>query len=255
MRARGGTAAVAVVMCVVASGCGRTTDHAEQTSTATESSSGTTSSRSAVNPAPAFGYTPVSETVKGAEGMVTYDVQVPQLSGGVPAVRDRFNEGTRAALRELIDALPGPGNSQQASIGDGDVGPGLDATSVAMIGPHVVAGIQVYLWYAGSAHPNQSVSTTVINSDTAQPITYDDLFPNQYAALERLRQVLPDLDPTGRVRQETVNGRLEQWVPAPTGLRFYVPVSHAAGDFVPITVPWERIRDQVAPGILPILTQ
>jgi hypothetical protein len=161
----------------------------------------------------------------------------------------------RSALRDVIDTLSGPAKSQQVSISEGDIGPERESTRVAMIGPHVVAGIQVYLWYAGGAHPNQSVSTFVVNSDTAEPITYDDLFPNQYAALERLRQVLPDLDPTARVRQETVNGRLEQWIPVPAGLRFYVPVSHAAGDFVPITVPWEKIRDQVAPEIIPVLSQ
>ncbi|MEC4839413.1 hypothetical protein R2360_07325 [Mycobacteroides chelonae] len=254
MSIRGGVVA-AVAMCVVASGCGRAADEAAQAPTATESSSGTTSSAPPASPAPAFGYTPVLEPVKGAEGMVTYDVPLPQLSGGVPAVRDRFNDGMRSALRDVIDALSGPAKSQQVSISEGDIGPERESTRVAMIGPHVVAGIQVYLWYAGGAHPNQSVSTFVVNSDTAQPITYDDLFPNQYAALERLRQVLPDLDPTARVRQETVNGRLEQWIPVPAGLRFYVPVSHAAGDFVPITVPWEKIRDQVAPEIIPVLSQ
>ncbi|ALR11325.1 hypothetical protein MYCSP_07460 [Mycobacteroides saopaulense] len=262
----GGAAAVAVVICVLAAGCGRTADRAERPPTAVESSSQTGPSSSAVNPAPAesapitaapaFGYVPELEAVTGDEGVVTYDVHLPKLSGGVDAVRDRFNEGTRAALRDLIENLPGPDTDQKVSISDGDLGPGPESTRVAMIGPHVVAGIQVYLWYAGgAAHPNQSVLTTVINGDTAQPITYDDLFPNQYAALERLRQVLPGLDPSGRVRQDTVNGRLEQWLPTPTGLRFYVPVSHAAGDFVPIAVPWERIRDLVDPRIVPVLSQ
>lgn len=193
---------------------------------------------------------------KGADGTVTYDVHLPQLSGGVDAVRDRFNDGTRAALRDLIENLPGPSKDLTVSINDGDVGPGPETTRVALIGPHVVAGIQVYLWYAGgAAHPNVSVSTTVVNGDTAQPITYDDLFPNQYAAMERLREVLPGLDPTGRVRPDSVNVRLEQWLPAPTGLRFYVPVSHAAGDFVPITVPWEKIADLIDPAVVPVLRQ
>ena len=179
---RGGVVA-AVAMCVVASGCGRAADEAAQAPTATESSSGTTSSAPPASPAPAFGYTSVLEPVKGAEGMVTYDVPLPQLSGGVPAVRDRFNDGMRSALRDVIDTLSGPAKSQQVSISEGDIGPERESTRVAMIGPHVVAGIQVYLWYAGGAHPNQAVSTFVVNSDTAQPITYDDLFPNQYAAL------------------------------------------------------------------------
>ncbi|TDH19536.1 hypothetical protein [Mycobacteroides franklinii] len=266
MRVRGGTAAVAVVICVLAGGCGRAADQAEQTTGASESPLGTASSISPVNPAPtepapptaspAFGYTPELTAEKGAQGTVSYDVHLPQLSGGVDAVRDRFNDGIRTALRDLIENLPGPSKDLTVSIDDGDLGPGPETTRVAVIGPHVVAGIQVYLWYAGgAAHPNQSVSTTVINSDTAQPITYDDLFPNQYAAIERLRQVLPGLDPTGRVRQDNVNVRLEQWLPAPTGVRFYVPVSHAAGDFVPIAVPWDRIRDLVDPKIVPVLSQ
>ncbi|MFT8181378.1 hypothetical protein ACLXNF_27700, partial [Mycobacteroides chelonae] len=115
MSIRGGVVA-AVAMCVVASGCGRAADEAAQAPTATESSSGTTSSAPPASPAPAFGYTPVLEPVKGAEGMVTYDVPLPQLSGGVPAVRDRFNDGMRSALRDVIDALSGPAKSQQVSI-------------------------------------------------------------------------------------------------------------------------------------------
>ncbi|AMT70419.1 hypothetical protein [Mycobacteroides immunogenum] len=265
MTVRGGAAAVAVVMCVIVAGCGRSADQTDQTATAPESTTGPASSSSAVNPGPAepapgtappaFGFVPELAEAKGMEGTVTYDVHLPQLSGGADAVRDRFNAGTRAALRDLIENLPGPNKDLTASINDGDVGPGPETTRVAVIGPHVVGGIQVYLWYAGgAAHPNVTVSTTVINSDTAQPITYDDLFPNQYSAMERLRQVLPGLDPSGRVRPDTVNVRLEQWLPAPTGLRFYVPVSHAAGDFVPITVPWDGIRDLVDPKIVPVLS-
>lgn len=260
MRMRGGTAAVAVMMGVVASGCGHAT---EQASMETRSSSETTSSNSEVSSAqdepapptasPAFGYIPVLEPVKGVEGTVTYDVDLPQLSGGQPAVRDRFNDTMRAALHDLINTLPGPEKMQKVSISD--FGPGAEHNRVAMIGPHAVAGIQLYLWYAGGAHPNGSVTTIVINTDTAQPITYNDLFPQQYAALERLKQVLPELDSTGRVRGDGIYGPLEQWLPVPSGLRFYVPVAHAAGDYVPITLPWERIRDLVAPEIVPVLSQ
>ncbi|SPX79805.1 hypothetical protein [Mycobacteroides abscessus] len=266
MTVRCGAAAVAVVMCVIVGGCGRTDDQAQQMTAASGSPSGTTPSGSSTNSAPAgpapgtappaFGYTPELVPAKGVDGTVTYDVHLPQLSGGVDAVRDRFNDGTRAALRDLIENLPGPSKDLTVSINDGDVGPGPETTRVALIGPHVVAGIQVYLWYAGgAAHPNVSVSTTVVNGDTAQLITYDDLFPNQYAAMERLREVLPGLDPTGRVRPDSVNVRLEQWLPAPTGLRFYVPVSHAAGDFVPITVPWKKIADLIDPAVVPVLRQ
>jgi hypothetical protein len=193
------------------------------------------------------------EAVKGVEGTVTYDVHLPQISGGVPAVRDGFNERMRTALRDLVGRLPGSEKTQQVSVWEFEQA--AESSRVAMIGPHVVAGIQLYLWFAGGAHPNESVSTIVINTDTAQPITYDDLFPQQYAALERLKQVLPELDSTGRLRSDGIYGPLEQWLPVPTGLRFYVPVSHAAGDFVPVTVPWERIRDLVTPEILPVLSQ
>ncbi|WP_371750674.1 hypothetical protein [Mycobacteroides sp. LB1] len=252
MRARADAAAVAVMLCVVAGGCGRTVDQSEQTSTAAQSSSRTTPSSSSVVPA-AFGYTPMLEAVKGVEGAVTYDVHLPQLAGGMPVVRDRFNDGMRTALRDLIDGLLGPEKTVEVSITD--LGPEAESSRVAMIGPHVVAGVQLYRSFAGSAHPTESVATIVINTDTAQPVTYDDLFPQQYAALQRLKQVLPELDSTGRLRSDGIYGPLEQWLPVPTGLRFYVPVSHDAGDFVPVTVPWERIRDLVTPEILPVLSQ
>src|SRR6476661_8742558 len=80
-------------------------------------------------------YTETEEQVTGSTGRVRYDVTIPQIEGGDPAVTAEFNESMRAALQDQID------------------GSGTDAFtlssrehSVAHIGEHVISGLLVPSW-------------------------------------------------------------------------------------------------------------
>ncbi|KLI05221.1 hypothetical protein A5731_21545 [Mycolicibacterium conceptionense] len=44
------------------------------------------------------------------------------------------------------------------------------------------------------------------------------------------------------------------WLPTSSGLEVYVSVAHALGDYVVVTVPWDRIADVLRPGMLDVLT-
>ncbi len=37
------------------------------------------------------------------------------------------------------------------------------------------------------------------------------------------------------------------WVPTPEGFHGYAPVIHAAGDYLPGTVPWDKVSDLMTP--------
>ena len=112
----------------------------------------------------------------------------------------------------------------------------------------------IYLCDVHTAHPTRYLATVVINTATAQPITFADVFPNQEVARARLRELVPQLDSTGRLHPNSLeHEKFLNWLPTPDGLRVYVEVSHAVGGFAAVTVPWDKIRDLVAPGALAIL--
>ncbi|QCH23405.1 hypothetical protein DSM43276_01664 [Mycobacteroides salmoniphilum] len=140
--------------------------------------------------------------------------------------------------------------SEETSVSDTELLGGY-RSGVTRIGAGAVAGRIVLLWYGkGAAHPNRSLGTVVIATTTATPITVDDLYHDRSSALDRLRSLLPELDPTKRV--DTVMGThfADAWLPTSHGLEVYVPIAHAAGDYAPIVVPWARIADQLRPGML-----
>lgn len=94
--------------------------------------------------------------------------------------------------------------SEETSVSDGEL-PGGYRSGVTRIG--AVAGRIVLLWYGkGAAHPNRSLGTVVIATTTATPVTVDDLYRDRSAALDRLRSLLPELDPTKRVYATELTG-------------------------------------------------
>ncbi len=253
-----------VLMCGVVAGCLKPPEQPAQPSEAPPSTS-TTPAKPAVSltPAqapptakPAFGFNPTLEQEAGKQGRVTYKVQLPQVTGDKSAARDRFNEGMRAALQDVIRDLDDPKLTKPATIGDGQLAV-RESSRVSFIGPHVVAGLAVFLWDGGGAHPNQSAATITINTDTAQPVMFDEVFLDQEAARVQLRKLALELGPPDRIKaaEDMKSEQFLHWLPVPSGLTFYVSVPHVAGDFVPVTVPWEKIRDRVAPGMQQVLSQ
>ncbi|WP_238219760.1 hypothetical protein [Tsukamurella pulmonis] len=192
--------------------------------------------------AAAHGYTITAITEPANEpGRV---VTTPQLAEGDPAVTARFNAAMRASMANM------PQNTPDTDADDTTLSGGY-GTGVTKIGSGVVAGRIVLLWYGrGAAHPNRSLGTVVIATATAQPITVDNLYRDPTAARAHLRTLVPSLDPSLRLRHETLEYEtFTNWLPTPTGLEVYVSVPHIAGDFVPVIVPWERFADQLKPGV------
>ncbi|MCV7337346.1 hypothetical protein H7K12_20295 [Mycobacterium senegalense] len=140
---------------------------------------------------------------------------------------------------------------------DGEL-PGGYGSGVTKIGSGVVAGRIVLLWYGkGAAHPNQSLGTVVIQTRDAAPVTVEDLYQDRAAAQARLRTLLPQLDTSRRLTAQQVSGEDidTNWLPTSSGLEVYVSVAHALGDYVVVTVPWDRIADVLRPGMLDVLTE
>lgn len=253
-----------VLMGGVVAGCLKPPEDPTQTSTVPPSTS-TTPSKPAVSltPAqtpptakPAFGFNPTLEQEAGKQGKVDYNVKLPHVTGDKVGARDRFNEGMRAALNDVLRILDDPKNTRPATVGDGQLQP-RESSRVSFIGPHVLSGAAVFLANSGGPYPSNMVATITINTDTAQPIMFGDVFEDQGAAREQLRTLAQELGPPDRIKAagDMKSEQFLHWLPVPSGLTFYISVPHVAGDYVPVTVPWERIRDLVAPGMQQVLSQ
>lgn len=257
MNPRIAVALATVAALLAAAACGQSSTPATSSDSASPSAASPTASVTPgssphwISPAPTgalasptHGYIPSLIATPGTpQGQ---KVSIPTLSGGDPAVTKRFNESMKASRTGM------PLASEETSVSDGEL-PGGYRSGVTRIGAGAVAGRIVLLWYGkGAAHPNRSLGTVVIATTTATPITVDDLYRDRSAALERLRSLLPELEATKRVDPADVTGTdfADTWLPTSAGLEVYVPVAHAAGDYVPVMVPWARIAAQLRPGML-----
>lgn len=162
----------------------------------------------------------------------------------------------RTALDDTVRGLDDAKLTKPATIGDGQL-QAQESSRVSFIGPHVLTGVAVFLTNSGGPYPSHRVATITINTDTAQPIMFGEVFADQEAARERLRALALELGAPDRIKAagDMKSEQFLHWVPVPKGLTFYISVPHAAGDYVPVTVPWAKIRDQVVPAMVPVLSQ
>ena len=241
--------AIGQIACAPA--CGQnTSQEATSTVTVTESNAGPASSAaSSATAAPADPFEATLLPVKEMRGPASIDIQLPQLTGGDAAVRDRFNSGMRTALDDFAKPADSP-----TTIVDGSL-PEDTRSGVTAITPNVVAGVAVFNWYAEhGAHPYNGVATITIDAKTAKPVLLTDVFPDQQAAAQRLATKVTELNPQVVPFDQTMEQFLN-WVPTPNGFRVYVPVIHAMGDYWPVTVPWGEISDLMTPAARTTLIQ
>lgn len=249
-------AAIAVVALVTA--CGQQSNETP-TSTVTVTASDESSSATTATDTPSSSTTasptldePFQATlvpVTESRGSTTINVQLPQVTGGDAAVRDRFNSGMRTALDQVV----GPDSDTTVEDGalDGDA-----VSQVTTITPGVIAGVAIFNWYAqGAAHPNNSVATITIAVETAQPVLLSEVFVDQQAAADRLASAVTQLDPRVDPLGPTTIDTFLNWVPTSDGFRVFVPVIHAMGDYLPVTVPWDQISDLMTPDMRTVLVQ
>lgn len=223
-----------------------------------ESSAGaatTTTTASVAAATASQSYVPTSLQVTGATDRATYNVTIPQIAGGDPAVVAEFNESMRTALQDQIDGF---GN-------DAFTLEGQEAT-VAHIGAHVISGLLVTSWNANppGAHPSPVVATVVVNSDNAMPITLSDMFPDLQAGLLRLSEQSALLLPAtaagpafDRSGIDPVEKNFANWLATPAGMEIhfgdYQVGPHAVG-LVTVTVPWSALADVLKPELAPVLS-
>ncbi|OZF46749.1 DUF3298 domain-containing protein [Rhodococcus sp. 14-1411-2a] len=197
-----------------------------------------------------------STRVAGSTGNATYDVAIPQLSGGDSAVTAEFNESMRAALQDQIDGDYG----NDFALSDGY------STGTTHVGSRVISAEQITGWIAvpPGAHGNSLIATVTIGTDTAQPISLDDAFTDLDAGLARLSDQAARILPTTRAGESFERSGIEptvanfgNWTASPEGMNIhfgdYQVGAYGIG-LVTITVPWADLSDVLAPGMQDVLS-
>jgi hypothetical protein len=177
-----------------------------------------------------------------------------QLSGGDPAVADSFNKSSNASAHQQID--------QASSDAGGVRGWNFELKSAVTFRPTAIGEVLSGTTYTkGAAHPTDYVSTVVIDSRTAHPITLGDLFIEEQSGLNRLAEQtkitwpkvygpggnggpMPDEPGNRPVAQNFAN-----WIPTAAGMELHFADGQFGHGLPVITVPWPALTDVLAPDM------
>lgn len=187
-----------------------------------------------------------------ADGTGRWTLVVDTITGGDPRVAGAFNDAVHASANGQLDPVKN--------------GAGTDGTWTFETTPQIyfggasvselISGLYVHV---PSAHPNSYVSTVVIDSRTAKPITLADLFTDKQAGLNRLSEqtkaLLPAVSGVGPtpMPDEPGNAPTEEnfanWIPTPAGLEIHFNDYQFFHGTPTITVPWSALDGLLAPGM------
>ncbi|MFD4407460.1 protein kinase [Nocardia sp. NPDC058499] len=224
------------------------------TGTPGSSAPGASTPVSATATAPAGGsYTEAWAQVQGENGKVSWNVRIPQVSGGTSAVADRFNNSVRAALQDQI--VYAPASAELTS------GP----PNRIHIGRRVLSALLTTVRKSDppSGKSKKLLATITINADNAEPITLRDLFPDLDAGLARLSREAarllpgtaagPDFD---RREIEPRTKNFHHWIATDKGMAIHFEedsVAPAGKGLISITVPWRALADVLDPALAEVV--
>ncbi len=254
----------AVLIATLAAGlaaCSGATSAPSSTTTATSPTTSTTATTSpSTTAAPTSGlsnganYTVTRSSAGDAtsDGRGRWNLVVDTVTGGDPRVAEAFNSAVHASAAGQLDPVKRDADPDGTWTFDTEPQIYFGAASVS----ELITGLYVHV---PSAHPTSYVSTVVIDSRTAKPITLDDLFIDKQAGLERLSQqtkeLLPAVSGVGPtpMPDEPGNAPVEanfaNWVPTPAGMEIHFADYQFFHGLPTITVPWSALDDLLAPGM------
>lgn len=199
------------------------------------------------------GYTVTRSVISGAtpDGGGRWNAEVGQLSGGDPRVAEVFNNAADASARQQIERA----RADADSIPDWT----FEVKPELTFRPTAVAQLLTGVYYAkGAAHPTNYVSSVVIDSRTAKPITLTDLFADEREGLVRLSEQTKQIWPTvygdgepmaDEPGNQPIAENFANWIPTAEGMELHF-ADYQFGHGLPvITVPWSSLTDVLAPDM------
>ncbi|WP_236737352.1 RsiV family protein [Mycolicibacterium llatzerense] len=180
-----------------------------------------------------------------------WHVTLSQLSGGNSAVTTAFNSASRASAQTMASMLDVDHVIASESA--------FSARPTVSFRPTAVAQVLTGTYYwRRAAHPLNYVTTVVIDTRTAAPITVDDLFADTRAGLNKLSQQTKLIFPAKYghatpMGEELGNAPLEKnfhnWIPTATGLEIHFEDGQFGHGLPVITVPWSQLIELLAPDM------
>lgn len=195
-----------------------------------------------------YGVTTTSITGSTPDNRGHWSAQVGQLSDGDTGVRDAFNQASAASARGQIDQI--------LAAMSPDVEWSFESKSTVTFRAAAIAEVIKGVYYAKrAAHGTDSVSTVVIDSRSAKPVTLAGLFSNEQAGLNRLSEqtklIFPQVyggpapmpDEQGN---KPIPENFANWIPTSAGMQLHF-TDYQFGHGLPvITVPWSALSDVLA---------
>ena len=172
-----------------------------------------------------------------------WNIKIPQLVSGEKKVRDAFNTAMDNDANRLVTEAKEA--DQAVTITDGELTP--EESSRVVIAKTTLSGALITVGAAeGAAYPTQTVNTVVVEAGAGKQLSLDDVFTDPAVARQTLAALAPAADTTGRLQDAPVAAdSLQEWIALDEGLHLYVPVIHALGDYVPVTVAWSDLAEQL----------
>ncbi|AQT82643.1 hypothetical protein B1R94_07885 [Mycolicibacterium litorale] len=177
---------------------------------------------------------------------------VDTITGGDPRVSEAFNSAVHASAAAQL--APVRRDADPEGTWTFDTEPQISFSRAAV--SELITGLYVHV---PAAHPTSSVSTVVIDSRSAKPITLGELFTDKQAGLERLSQqtkaLLPTVSGVGPTPMPDEPGNAPEeanfanWIPTPAGLELHFADYQFFHGLPTITVPWSALDDLLAPGM------
>lgn len=187
-----------------------------------------------------------------ADGKGRWTLVVDTITGGDPRVAGAFNSAVHASAAGQLEPVKRDADPDGTWTFETQPQIFFGGASVA----ELISGLYVHV---PSAHPTSSVSTVVIDSRTAKPITLADLFTDKQAGLDRLSEqtkaLLPTVTGVGPtpMADEPGNAPVEanfaNWIPTPAGLEIHFADYQFFHGTPTITVPWSALDGLLAPAM------
>lgn len=255
---RGAVIVSALAMALTA--CGGSTSTPGTAPAATRAATTSTDAASPTTAAPTNGvsnkqqYSVTRSTAGDAttDGRGRWTLVVDTITGGDPHVAGAFNSAVHASAAGQLEPVK--------SGADPDGKWTFETQPQIFFGGASVSELISGLFVAvPSAHPTSYVSTVVIDSRSAKPITLGDLFIDKQAGLDRLSEqtkaLLPAVSGVGPtpMADEPGNAPTEanfaNWIPTPEGLAIHFADYQFFHGTPTITVPWAALDGLLAPGM------
>ncbi len=198
-------------------------------------------------------YTVTVAPIEGAtaDGRGHWRAEVGRISGGDPRVAESFNKAGNASARYQIDQVRADADTSSPWR--------LEIQSALTFRPIAIAQVLTGVYYAkDAAHPTNYVSTVVIDSRNAKPITLSDLFITEQDGLNRFSEQTKRIWPTtyggGEPMSDEPGNRpiaenFANWIPTAEGIQIHFADYQFGHGSPVITVPWSSLTDVLAPDM------